>query len=136
MSFAVNPVAAIAGGVALVALGTFVKSKAQSLGQPKLAKGGLAYGETLATVGDNFNAKVDPEVIAPLSRLQDILGATMQNLMPNTSFDFDTNKLNQLRANLQPMSGNMEVTGEFRLEGTDLVLAIQRSTSNAIRVTG
>lgn len=40
---------------------------------PKLAKGGLAYGPTLALVGDNKNAKNDPEVIAPLSKLKQIL---------------------------------------------------------------
>jgi tape measure domain-containing protein len=36
---------------------------------PKLAKGGLAFGPQLALVGDNKNAKNDPEVIAPLSKL-------------------------------------------------------------------
>ena len=41
---------------------------------PKLAKGGLAYAPTLAMVGDNRNAETDPEVIAPLSKLKDIIG--------------------------------------------------------------
>lgn len=41
---------------------------------PKLAKGGLADAPTLAMVGDNRNAAVDPEVIAPLSKLQGMLG--------------------------------------------------------------
>ena len=41
---------------------------------PALAKGGLAFGETAAIVGDNPNASVDPEVIAPLSKLQSMLG--------------------------------------------------------------
>ncbi len=41
---------------------------------PKLAKGGLAYAPTLAMVGDNRNAVTDPEVIAPLSKLKDIIG--------------------------------------------------------------
>lgn len=40
---------------------------------PKLAQGGLATAPTLAMVGDNRNAKVDPEVIAPLSKLQELL---------------------------------------------------------------
>jgi len=43
---------------------------------PALAEGGLAYGATTAIVGDNPNARVDPEVIAPLSKLQDITGAS------------------------------------------------------------
>lgn len=33
----------------------------------------MAYGKTLALVGDNANAAVDPEVIAPLSKLQAML---------------------------------------------------------------
>lgn len=41
---------------------------------PKLARGGLAYAPTLAMVGDNRNAGTDPEVIAPLSKLKDIIG--------------------------------------------------------------
>ena len=44
---------------------------------PKLAKGGIATDETLATVGDNPNAKIDPEVIAPLSSLKKLLGLDM-----------------------------------------------------------
>jgi len=43
---------------------------------PALAEGGLAYGATTAIVGDNPNARVDPEVIAPLSKLQDIMGGS------------------------------------------------------------
>ncbi|EFM10173.1 phage-related protein-like protein [Paenibacillus curdlanolyticus YK9] len=42
---------------------------------PKLAKGGLAYGPTLAMVGDNRGASVDPEVVSPLSKLQDMIGS-------------------------------------------------------------
>ncbi|MFW5436359.1 phage tail protein [Paenibacillus apiarius] len=45
---------------------------------PKLAKGGLAYGPTLAMVGDNRGASVDPEVVSPLSKLQEMLGANNQ----------------------------------------------------------
>ena len=41
---------------------------------PALAKGGLAFGPTMAMVGDNQNASVDPEVIAPLSKLQSMMG--------------------------------------------------------------
>ena len=41
---------------------------------PKLAKGGLAYQPTLAMIGDNRNARTDPEVVAPLSKLQGMMG--------------------------------------------------------------
>lgn len=40
---------------------------------PKLAKGGLAFGPTLAMVGDNVNASIDPEVIMPISKLENML---------------------------------------------------------------
>lgn len=41
---------------------------------PRLANGGLATAPTLAMVGDNKNARTDPEVIAPLSKLENMLG--------------------------------------------------------------
>jgi len=41
---------------------------------PALAEGGLAYGPTTALIGDNRNARIDPEVVAPLSKLRDMMG--------------------------------------------------------------
>jgi hypothetical protein len=38
-----------------------------------MVKGGLAYGETLATVGEYPGAKSNPEVISPLNKLKDLL---------------------------------------------------------------
>lgn len=67
-------------------------------GVPKLAQGGLAMGPTTAIVGDNPNARIDPEVIAPLSKLQGMMGGRDINL-----------------------------TGEFRVKGTDLVLSLERT---------
>jgi hypothetical protein len=67
----INPAVAIAGGIALVALSSLVKNK---LSAPALAEGGLATGPTMALVGDNKNARVDPEVIAPLSKLKSMMG--------------------------------------------------------------
>ena len=46
----------------------------QRAGVPALANGGLAYGPTMAMVGDNKNAAIDPEVVAPLSKLKDMMG--------------------------------------------------------------
>lgn len=40
---------------------------------PALAAGALAFGATLALVGDNPDARTNPEVIAPLSDLQGLL---------------------------------------------------------------
>jgi len=41
---------------------------------PALASGGLAYGDTLAQVGEYPGASSNPEVIAPLNKLKSILG--------------------------------------------------------------
>lgn len=43
-------------------------------GLPRLAQGGLAFGPTLAVVGDNKGARSNPEVIAPLDRLETMMG--------------------------------------------------------------
>lgn len=80
-----NPWAAIAIGAAMVAAAavmTALINKNAEKNVPKLAKGGLAYGPTYAMVGDNPNAGTDPEVIAPLSKLQAMLpaGGSAQNL--------------------------------------------------------
>ena len=48
---------------------------------PKLAKGGLVTAPTLAMVGDNPHANVDPEVVAPLSKLQEMLGGSNQEVV-------------------------------------------------------
>ena len=41
---------------------------------PALASGGLAYAPTMALIGDNPNARINPEVIAPLDKLKSLLG--------------------------------------------------------------
>lgn len=45
-----------------------------NLGIPKLAAGGIVKAPTLALVGDNTDARTNPEVVAPLSELQQLLG--------------------------------------------------------------
>lgn len=42
---------------------------------PKLAKGGLVKAPTLAMVGDNKGAAHDPEVVSPLSKLQNMINS-------------------------------------------------------------
>ena len=73
-----NPWVAIGIGAAMVtaaAIMTSLINKSAQENAPALAKGGLAYGATYAMVGDNPNAAVDPEVIAPLSKLKTMLPA-------------------------------------------------------------
>lgn len=52
---------------------------------PELATGGLAFGPTTAIVGDNMNARIDPEVIAPLSKLKDMLGGNQVQVVGRIS---------------------------------------------------
>jgi tape measure domain-containing protein len=63
---------AVAGAAGALASGLFT-SLISKIGLPKLAQGGLAYAPTIAMVGDNKNSRVDPEVIAPLSKLKGML---------------------------------------------------------------
>lgn len=74
---------------------------------PALATGGLAYGPTMALIGDNPGAILDPEVIAPLSRLQGMMG-----------------------------SGQREGALYGRLDGSDLLLSTDREKFRRERVRG
>nr|DAQ08629.1 MAG TPA: tail tape measure [Caudoviricetes sp.] len=40
---------------------------------PKYAEGGIAYGKTLGMFGEYANASTNPEVVAPLSKLRDLI---------------------------------------------------------------
>lgn len=108
-----NPAAAIAGGAALLLLAGAARARMQQIAenqnQVKLAKGGLAFGETLAVVGDNPNARMDPEVIAPLSKLKNILAESGGG-------------------------GRVEVYG--RLSGQDILLSSEKATRTRSRYRG
>ena len=80
-----NPEYAIAAGAAAIMFGQAFMNLAK---EPiKLATGGLAYGPTLAVVGDNRGAASDPEVIAPLSKLRNYMGAQQLELVGGVSFE-------------------------------------------------
>lgn len=100
-----NPYTAILAGAAMVAAGAAITALAQkkaqkAASQVALAQGGLAYGPTLAMVGDNLNAASDPEVIAPLSKLRQYTSAAQQI--------------------------DLTITGEFKTKGRDLVATISK----------
>jgi hypothetical protein len=95
---------AIAPAVAALA-GSLGKNLIMKIGAPKLAEGGLAYGPTMATVGDNRNARVDPEVIAPLSKLKSMMGD-------------------------MGMGGVLET----RISGNDLIILLNRSQKGLSRI--
>ena len=86
-----NGVTAIVAGITLVALGAGLKGviarSATDAGIPALAEGGLAYGPTLALVGDNKGANIDPEVVAPLSKLKGMLGGNTVQVYGRISGD-------------------------------------------------
>ncbi|MDL2230232.1 hypothetical protein LJB87_00365, partial [Alistipes sp. OttesenSCG-928-L06] len=98
-----NPWAALAVGAAMVAAAaimTALINKNAKKNAPALAQGGLAFGPTYAMVGDNPNAGVDPEVIAPLSKLKDMMaGGGTANV-------------------------NISLSGELTAKGRDLVYAL------------
>lgn len=102
-SIGLNPWLAIGLGTAMIIAASVLTSsinKKANAGIPKLANGGLAFGPTYALVGDNRNANVDPEVVAPLSKLKSIIGSGQQNI---------------------------HISGELRASGGDLAIVLDRN---------
>ena len=70
-----NPALAIFAGAGFILAGKALSNIAQrQIEAPALANGGVAFGPTMALIGDNKNASIDPEVVAPLSKLRDMMG--------------------------------------------------------------
>ena len=94
-------VAGAAGAGASVLFNTLLNK----VSAPALAQGGLATGPTMALVGDNRNARVDPEVIAPLSKLKSMMGD-------------------------MGVGGTLET----RISGNDLIILLNRSQKGLSRI--
>lgn len=90
--------ALLAGATALIS-GSFAK----------FADGGIVSGPTMGLVGEYPGAKSNPEVIAPLNKLQGMIGNSGG-------------------------SQNINVGGQIRLEGQDLLIAIERAQETAGRI--
>jgi TP901 family phage tail tape measure protein len=106
------PIVGAAAGIAAVALGTMIKgmsSKIQGDGFAKFANGGIVSAPTLGLMGEYMGARSNPEVIAPLDRLQSLMGMRSQNV---------------------------NVTGQFRLDGQDLVVAVERASNQRSNFIG
>jgi hypothetical protein len=69
-----NPKLAIAAGLAAITAG--VATKAIIERGPKFANGGIVSGPTLGLVGEYPGASTNPEVIAPLDKLQSMINGT------------------------------------------------------------
>lgn len=76
-------------------------------GVPKFANGGIVSSPTLGLMGEYPGARSNPEVIAPLDKLKSMIGGGQTNV---------------------------NITGGFKLEGQDLVLALQRADRNRTRI--
>lgn len=74
---------------------------------PKFANGGIVSSPTLGLMGEYSGARSNPEVIAPLDKLKGMIGDRSQNV---------------------------NVGGEFRIQGQDLVVALQRADKNRSRI--
>jgi TP901 family phage tail tape measure protein len=86
-----NPWAAIAAGAGLVIAATAAQAAMRKTAS--FAEGGIVYGETFARVGEYAGASNNPEVIAPLSKLKDILKGTGSGLEGVVRFEIEDNKL-------------------------------------------
>lgn len=107
-----TPGTAIAAGIALIALGALIKSQVPNIvggggGATAFANGGIVSSPTLGLMGEYSGARSNPEVIAPLDKLKGMIGDRSQNV---------------------------NVGGEFRIQGQDLVVALQRADKNRSRI--
>ncbi len=88
----------IAAG-AIAGIYSMIDSAASKSKQVRLAKGGAAFSETAAIIGDNPNARFDPEVVAPLSKIENMIS----------------------------VKGGQHLTGTVVVKGPDLLIAIQNA---------
>jgi len=65
---------ALAAGVAAVAAGSFLKAKLGNDKTQKFANGGIISGPTMGLMGEYPGASSNPEVVAPLDKLKDMIG--------------------------------------------------------------
>lgn len=114
----INPYLAIAAGIALVALGSMFAAGAKKIssgggrggrgGPTKFANGGIVSTPTMGLMGEYPGARSNPEVIAPLDKLKNMIG--------------------------DRGSSSVQVAGEFVLKGQDLIVALQRANNNRNRI--
>ena len=74
-----NPFAAIAAGIVLVATGAALQGSIKKMNDSgsktkKFANGGIISGPTMGLMGEYPGARTNPEVVAPLDKLKDMIG--------------------------------------------------------------
>ena len=95
---------------------------------PYLAKGGLAYQPTLAMVGDNKNARTDPEVISPLSKLQGIISQSGGN---------GNDRIYELLMKIYELLRQLDLVAQFNIDGRMLEeVIIQLMNKNSFITNG
>jgi hypothetical protein len=83
-----NPAVALVAGAGLVATAQILRNVVQS-GVPAFADGGIVSGPTLGLMGEYPGARSNPEVIAPLDKLQSMINTSGSSgeLVASTRFD-------------------------------------------------
>lgn len=81
-----NPAAAVGAGIALIAGATAVRNAVEAGPQyTAFADGGIVSGPTLGLMGEYPNARSNPEVIAPLDKLQGMLNTNEGGYVASTT---------------------------------------------------
>ncbi|MDR1582064.1 MAG: hypothetical protein LBS55_02205 [Prevotellaceae bacterium] len=88
-----NPYTAIIAGAALIVTTTAARIALQNASKP-MAEGAIVYGETFARIGEYPGAAGNPEVVAPLDRLKDLIQPkNTQTLSGNVIFKIEGREL-------------------------------------------
>lgn len=82
----------IGGAISAVLIAATTAAQIATIKSQPLAEGGLAYGKTLATIGEYPGAKNNPEVVAPLDKLKSLLGGSQQ-MFGEVKFVIEQNQL-------------------------------------------
>lgn len=81
-------------GLAIAASATILAAILGAIASiPKFAAGGIAYGPTLGLFGEYSGASTNPEVVAPLDKLRDLLGTGNDNPAKTVKFHIEARDL-------------------------------------------
>lgn len=81
-----NPYLMAAAGIGLLAISGAIRAGiAKRAAASNFAQGGVVYGETFARIGEYSGVRTNPEIVAPLDRLRDIMGT---NVLTNNEVIF------------------------------------------------